>query len=56
MRFLSIAHHAATHAGIASPMAVLVARVKDGLRSSRVRQVSDDWACRMVAGEVRNAE
>jgi hypothetical protein len=56
MRFLSIAHHAATHAGIASPMAVLVARVKDGLRSSRVRQVSDDWACRMVAGEVRSAE
>lgn len=50
VRFLAICHHAATCANLGSPMGVLVARTKRQLDVTNLRQSSDDWAARMLAG------
>jgi hypothetical protein len=47
-RFLTICHHAATCSGVGRRMGLLVSRTKRGLRVTRIRQQSVDWAARLL--------
>lgn len=56
-RFLVICHHVATSAGLnRSRKGALVARMKQGLDVNRTRQMSDDWAARMMKEQYRDPE
>jgi hypothetical protein len=54
LRFLTIAHHAATSAGIHRRMAVVVSRVKQKCRVDGCRQASEQWAAAILAARHRD--
>jgi hypothetical protein len=56
LRFLTVAHHAATCAGLHGRMAVLVARTKRALDVDKIRAQSEDWAASMLRRRNRDPE
>lgn len=56
LRFLTIAHHAATSSGIGNRMGLLVARCKRGLDVDRTRHDSETWATEILKPQRQCAE
>lgn len=56
LRFLTIAHHAATSAGLRSRMGALVARVRRDCDVRGTRHQSEDWAARVLARSRQTSE